>query len=878
MKTPKGTNYLFAIAIDKYKNVPQLSNCVRDAKDFITVLQNRYVFQQENILTLFDEQATLSQINEKLDELSRNIKDEDNVIIYFSGHGYYKDSQKEGYLIPVDGADGSYWSYLSNSNFLSHIRAIKSFHTFLIVDSCFSGSLFASKDGSSSSYAEKAGNYPSRWGLAAGMIEKVSDGFHGENSPFAKAIITFLKKSKEQKSPVSDLIQFVKKATANNAEQTPIGGPLFKVGDLNGEFVFELQRNEAADWKEAKTLGTVPAYEDFLNNHPNGEFASEAQKEIKKVKAEQAWENILKMPDEKEYEIHQKTLAIHQYLKDFKQAENMLEVEKTGADLHFKKEFLSIQNNPYALKTFARRNTPFKEVAQQRIVELETIAEEEARAAEKATAEKEAAERKAAEEQKLKDAERQKRQELLNKRLEQERVDAEKRKIAEANKKAEALRIAQERQQTEKRNAEEALKKKQAADARQKELARKRQAAARKKDQERLAEQERIKAERQKTRGKTNHSKSSFFTKKHKYAITGLLAVIVLFVMIKLIAEAYQQSVNDSRLVRFVDTQTQLYGYKKSGKIVIPAIYNKGDDFKNGEASVISKEGHIFIINEKGNCIRDCPTKNISIGTPLDAYKVAIANANAAMDQKPPDLKLAQSEFQRALTLAEQYKFDLTHLRKGMDKLQGLIDKQSEGLKKLEGENKPKEETSKENAFEKPKYEPAASIKKLAEKKTGRFSDSRDNQIYKWVELKDGKKWMAENLNFLSSNSYCFNNEDKNCDKYGRLYTYDAALKACPKGWRLPGEKDWNELIKAYGGSKSAARAFMKTGDSGLTLQLGGNTILEGKGLGLGEYGDYWTADNDDSFASVYFTFDTKDMARRSYSRKMGRACRCIQD
>ena len=82
---------------------------------------------------------------------------------------------------------------------MTSLRAIKSFHTFLIVDSCFSGSLFATKD-IGDAFAAKAGSFPSRWGLAAGMIEKVSDGFHGDNSPFAKAIITFLEKTKLKKS------------------------------------------------------------------------------------------------------------------------------------------------------------------------------------------------------------------------------------------------------------------------------------------------------------------------------------------------------------------------------------------------------------------------------------------------------------------------------------------------------------------------------------------------------------------------------------------------------------------------------------------------------------------------------------------------------
>ena len=92
----------------------------------------------------------------------------------------------------------------------------------------------------------------------------------------------------------------------------------------------------------------------------------------------------------------------------------------------------------------------------------------------------------------------------------------------------------------------------------------------------------------------------------------------------------------------------------------------------------------------------------------------------------------------------------------------------------------------------------------------GTMTDERDGQTYKTVKI-GSQTWMAENLNYETGRSFCYNDSIEYCAKYGRLYVWDAALNACPDGWHLPMRTEWKTLITAVGDSSTAGKMLRST-------------------------------------------------------------------
>jgi len=229
-------NFLIVIGIDKYKKWPELKNPVHDARAFENELINEFGFTPDFTYELFNDEATHEALRNTLIKVKRDITENDNLIIYYAGHGYYDKEFDDGYWIPVDARQKKELDYIPSSLLIKYLSGIPSKHTVIVADACFSGSLFVQDD----SYKYKKGKdeIPSRWGFSSGNLEYVADGGAGKGSPFANFLIEYLHKNPNKKIPMSEIIKYVSGRVQATTGQNPIGRPLAIKGNQGGEFIF----------------------------------------------------------------------------------------------------------------------------------------------------------------------------------------------------------------------------------------------------------------------------------------------------------------------------------------------------------------------------------------------------------------------------------------------------------------------------------------------------------------------------------------------------------------------------------------------------------------------------------------------------------------
>ena len=159
--------------------------------------------------------------------------------------------------------------------------------------------------------------------------------------------------------------------------------------------------------------------------------------------------------------------------------------------------------------------------------------------------------------------------------------------------------------------------------------------------------------------------------------------------------------------------------------------------------------------------------------------------------------------------------------------------------------------------------------------------------------MADGKQWTTQNLNVNTVPSYCYDDAERNCRQYGRLYTWESARRGCQSlgdGWRLPTEDEWRRMAKRYGGvhedsddsGHAAYKALLIGGSSGFNALLGG-----GRNSGDGQYarleahGFYWTASERDPASAWFYNFGKGGLSlyRQSGGEKqMAVSVRCVRD
>lgn len=122
------------------------------------------------------------------------------------------------------------------------------------------------------------------------------------------------------------------------------------------------------------------------------------------------------------------------------------------------------------------------------------------------------------------------------------------------------------------------------------------------------------------------------------------------------------------------------------------------------------------------------------------------------------------------------------------------------------------------------------------------------SKIYKTVIIGE-QTWMAENMACETNGSYCYDDNDQNCEKYGRLYNWEAAKTICPDGWHLPDSSEWQTLFDAVGGQENAGKVLKSidgNGSNGVefnALPAGYWSFTDKEYKELGFLAEFWVND-----------------------------------
>ena len=201
---------------------------------------------------------------------------------------------------------------------------------------------------------------------------------------------------------------------------------------------------------------------------------------------------------------------------------------------------------------------------------------------------------------------------------------------------------------------------------------------------------------------------------------------------------------------------------------------------------------------------------------------------------------------------------------------------------------------------------------------TGAFIDPRDGQTYNTVII-GNQKWFAENLNYETTDSWCYEIDVYNCNIYGRLYDWATVMNGeessnevpsgvqgiCPDGWHLPSDNEWKILEMYLGLSQSEADKIGERGtneggklketrtthwnppntgasnSSGFTALPGGiRSFTDEYFYHLGGYGHWWSAtehDSEHAWSRRLFYYNAK-VSRGEPNKEYGFSVRCLKD
>lgn len=206
----------------------------RDAQLFADVLVKHYNFDRQNVKVL--KNPTKNQIAKEFFRLRKVVGKNDNILVFFAGHGNYDESNELGYWMPADAEMEFEGNIIRNSTIVDYFKAIKSKHSLLIADACFSGSILKTRSYKKAPKSvKKKYDLVSRNAITSGTLTTVPN-----ESVFIKYVLKRLRENRNSYLSSQQLFNMIEDPVINNTtgDNKPQFGVIQLTGHEGGDFIF----------------------------------------------------------------------------------------------------------------------------------------------------------------------------------------------------------------------------------------------------------------------------------------------------------------------------------------------------------------------------------------------------------------------------------------------------------------------------------------------------------------------------------------------------------------------------------------------------------------------------------------------------------------
>ena len=301
-----GTYHALVIGNNDYAKLPKLETAVADAEAMAELLKTRYGFKVQLLRN-----ATRNDILRALNRYRAELTEDDNLLVYYAGHGWLDRQSNTGFWQPVDAEADDDLNWIANEALTRRLLSMNARHVMVVADSCYSGTLVRSASSAlptardRDTWLQRVAEKRSRTAIVSGGLEPVADTGRGGHSVFANAILAALGENRDILEATA-LFKQLSRAVVVNADQTPQYADIRRAGHEGGEFLFVPKgltqaaaaapqtaaptgqsRSGAANsglelafWQSIQASERAADFEAYLEQFPNGAFVPLARNRV----------------------------------------------------------------------------------------------------------------------------------------------------------------------------------------------------------------------------------------------------------------------------------------------------------------------------------------------------------------------------------------------------------------------------------------------------------------------------------------------------------------------------------------------------------------------------------------------------------------------